>query len=80
MSTETYSMIASEFATLEAAHKEELKEYRTTVRFVKDQFISFIWSVYWKIQTEEIRVAVNSEDLYDAHIETALKKIMKEYK
>ncbi len=55
-----------------------LKQHRETVKFANDQFISFIWSIYHMINADDRKII--NEDLLDAHLETALKTALKEYR
>ncbi len=56
---------------------QKLIDHRQSVKFVKDQFIAFCWSVFHASK-------YNSNRLYDAglndsHIETALKRILSDF-
>ena len=67
----------------ERAGKEAMVDTRKNVVFVNDQFRSFIWLVFHKLNRSMaylITDRLHASGLNDDHIETALKKILKEYK
>ena len=76
MSITSYEAIESYIATMD---KKTLQRVRDNISYHDSQFISFIWSVYYKLPTK-IRQAVRKEDLKDDHITTALKRILNDYK
>lgn len=59
---------------------------RKTVAYAKSQFVAFVWSMYYTAKhfdqtfNDFMFEAKKREGLQDAHIETALKQILKEYK
>ena len=75
------------FKTLEATikdfisnvGKENVKEFRQEVSFVRDQFISFIWAILAKSTDHSFRRELYTY-LNDSHVETALRQILAEYK
>lgn len=79
-------MSAQTFTALEAAMKplftEKAIEQYETGEFlradkVKDLNMRFRWDAYWCVRAthEDIRKAIREENLTDAHIDTALRKI-----
>jgi len=59
--------------------KDEVIKYRNNVKFVKDQFISFIWGMWGYSTDQDFRTELYKY-LNDAHVETALKQILSNYK
>ena len=51
---------------------EEIWEHRNSVKFVKSQFVSFAWSIYWRID-------YNRYSYTNTQTETALKRILSSY-
>ncbi len=79
MTATQYAILIKEKQKFEAAYGiAAITEHRHTVKFANDQFISFIWSMLWKIKPETRAKII--EGLFDTHIETALKKCWSEYK
>ena len=65
-----------------ASGDQRIKDYRYNVRYTKSQFIAFIWGIYHALDSPD-KTAIRANQgnpLADAHIETALKQILKEYK
>jgi len=58
---------------------EQITEHRKTVKYVKSQFIAFVWSIAHHADNNTI-AWLCSQGYNDNHIETALKKILKRYK
>ena len=54
-----------------------IMEHRRNVKFVKSQFISFCWSMFYasKFDCKELYAS----GLHDGHIETALKRILSDF-
>jgi hypothetical protein len=65
---------------LKKAKEEDIIKHRRTVKFAKDQFVSFVWSIFWAIPQNGGIEWSEKYDLSDNAIETALKKILKKYK
>ena len=79
MTKHQYKILTDAINKIETAYtKETMKLHREKVSFVNDQFISFIWSIYWMIKGDDRKII--GADLNDNHIETALKKVLREYK
>ncbi len=79
MNSNQYWILTNEINKMERAYSiKAFEEHRQAVNFAKDQFISFCWSIFWKIN--KMDRAIISEDLQDAHLETALKKALVNYK
>ena len=64
------------------AGRDRVIAYRNNVKFVKDQFVSFVWGMFRYIPQVDRAAIINNqgERLQDAHIETALKKALIEFK
>ena len=78
MTPRQYDMLVHEIQKFEDAYGEAaLREYRHKVKFAKSQFLSFAWSMFWKIQPDT-RAQIGM-GLFDMHIETALKKALAKY-
>ena len=63
-----------------ALYREEtIKEYRETIPYVNNQFVSFCWYIFNGVtgKSDYLRELMNN--YFDAHIETAIKKILKNY-
>ena len=74
-----YWMLTDAINKMETAYsKDVMMQHRKTVKYANEQFISFIWSIYWKINKDDRKII--GADLNDNHIETALKKALAEYK
>lgn len=63
---------------------DTVKQHRQNVAFVDSQFNSFCWSIY-RVANKRQGLALSDEayqkeGLYDAHILTALKAILADYK
>lgn len=89
MSKETYSKIENAINGLidYVEDKNEIAELRKNINFVKDQFTAFCFKMFYtscnyakQVQGVDIHAALKSEKLHDAHIETAIKKILVAYK
>ena len=79
MGSMQYWMLTDAINKIETAYsKETMKQHREKVSFANEQFISFIWSIYWMIKGDDRKII--GADLNDNHIETALKKALHEYK
>ena len=52
--------------------------HRENVPYAKNQFISFVWSMWRHATDQDFRSELYAY-LNDAHVETALKQILKEY-
>ena len=57
----------------------EIKEFRKTVKFIDNQFTAFVWVLWRNATDQEFRTELYKY-LNDAHVETALKKILSAYK
>ena len=57
----------------------EVKEFRKTVKFVDNQFTAFVWVIWRQATDQDFRTELYKY-LNDAHVETALKKILSAYK
>ena len=57
---------------------EQIAEHRQTVKFVKSQFVAFVWSIVHHTDNNTI-AWLYSQGYNDNHIETVLKKILKKY-
>jgi hypothetical protein len=89
MSKNTYSHIETAIKGLKdyCSDSNEFNKLRDSVPYVKDQFISFIWKVYYASKNYykitfniDLNALIRNEGLSDSHIETALRKILKAYK
>ena len=83
-------MTKEDYQALESSIKKVLKKYkdsevqkvRDTIPYYKDQYVSFVWHIlrtipnYYKTHVS----LFYSKGLQDTHIETALKKILIQYK
>jgi hypothetical protein len=65
----------------------EFNKLRESISYKNDQFIAFIWKIYYlsknyykQVSGIDLHSLVLSEGLKDSHIETALKKILASYK
>jgi hypothetical protein len=75
MSKEDYQILETTINELLSSYtKEAILEARNSVRFVKCQFTSFCWKVYYKAKPQL------KGEYQDSHRTTALKQILKEYK
>ena len=78
MTDAQYALLIKEKQKMEAAYSiAAIREHRNTVAYAKNQFVSFIWSMLWKIKPGTRALII--EGLLDTHIETALKKCWAEY-
>ncbi len=59
--------------------EENVREYRYSIGYVNNQFISFVWAMLSKSTDHSFRKELYTY-LNDSHVETALKKILCEYK
>ena len=76
MTKEHYEDLQSQIRVLIKGYSRDVVwEHRKTVRFAKDQFISFCWSLYWKIDYKRYNSAYT-----DTQTESALKRILSAYK
>jgi len=79
MSSMQYSILTEHINKIETAYGiKAMKQHRKVVKFANDQFISFMWSIYWMIKPDDRKII--GADLNDTHIETALKTALKNYK
>ena len=79
MSKELYNELKTVIEKTIVKHGiDVIKKHRQNVNFVKDQFISFCWSMY-----NASKFGENNRGIYDTlnddHIETALKRILAEF-
>ncbi len=60
----------------------KLKAYRYQVRYVNNQFISFIWGVFHALPLVDRQAIKHNQGdpLLDQHLETALKHTLKRFK
>jgi hypothetical protein len=76
---EHYSELKSDIDNLISKHgKDTFIKQRAEVSFVKNQFVSFVWSVFWVIDYSKYRKLYDY--MNDDNIETALKSILSEFK
>jgi hypothetical protein len=89
MSQNTYTHIETAIKGLRdyCSDSNEFNKVRDSVPYVKDQFTSFIWKIYYASKNYykstcniDLNTLIRNEGLSDSHIETALKKILKAYK
>ncbi len=79
MQSNQYWILTNEINKMENAYSiKAFRDLRETVKFANDQFISFIWAIYWQIKSSDRQII--AEGLNDSHIETALKTALKDYK
>ena len=79
MTSMQYSILTEHINTIENGYGiKAMTQHRNGVKFAQDQFISFIWSIYWMINAGDRKLI--GEELNDSHIETALKIALKDYK
>lgn len=57
---------------------KSITEHRQTVKFVKNQFIAFCWSMFHASKFGETHREIY-DSLNDSHIETALKRILSDF-
>ncbi len=81
MTTDTRQHLALALQELTQDHKR-IREYRQNVRYSKDQYTSFVWGLYYALDSPDKTAIRNNQGnpLHDSHIETALKRILQEYK
>jgi len=61
--------------------EEQILKHRKTVKFVTNQFNSFVWSIMHHIPVDSnMMTRLYGQGYNDSHIETALKRILKKYK
>lgn len=87
MSNETFAAIEAGInGVINHVGNSEVVELRNSINYANDQFVAFIWQMYQYGKTFQKRAGidlyqmVNNEGLSDSHIETALKKILAQYK
>ena len=81
LDTRKHLALALEELTTQAGDKR-IQDYRHNVRYTKCQYTAFIWGLYHALQQPD-KTAIRANQgnpLADAHIETALKQILKEYR
>ncbi len=79
MNSNQFWILTNEINKMEEAYSiKAFEDHRQSVKYAKDQFISFIWSIFHKIDRTDR--AIITDGLLDAHIETALKIALKNYK
>ncbi len=79
MSKESYDALSEAITRTIVKHgTEAMIKHRRSVGYVKNQFISFCWSVLHSTDFDYTKLY--DEDLDDSHIETALKRILARYK
>ncbi len=79
MNANQYSILTNEIKKIEDDYSvKTFEEHRRAVKFAKDQFISFCWSIFHKINRTDR--AIITKGLNDQHIETALKIALNKYK
>ena len=79
MSKELYTEIKQAIDGVVEQHGiDRVKEHRRSVKFAINQFISFCWSMFHASNFEYRKCY--DEKLDDVHIETALKRILSDYK
>ena len=62
---------------MEAHSLANITNHRNTVTYVKSQFIAFCWSVFFASKFDVMKLY--NAGLNDAHIETALKRILSDF-
>lgn len=55
------------------------KQFRKEVKYINDQFVAFVWSMFRTATDQDFRRELYKY-LNDAHVETALMKILEAYK
>jgi hypothetical protein len=63
-------------ATLTNFTEKQIIDFRNNVNFAKSKFVAFCWAVYHESGFDAYKFG---NDIYDCHIETALKKILSKY-
>ena len=80
MKTEHYQTLEATLKDLISnVGKKNVQDFRQSVPFVRDQFVSFIWAMLAKSTDHSFRRELY-QYLNDSHVETALRKILSEYK
>ncbi len=78
MSKKTFGELADAIdAVMEKYSLKKITEHRQNVKFVKNQFMAFCWSMF-RISNFNIMV-LYADGLNDNHIETALKHILSDF-
>ncbi len=78
MTETTYDELQESIANTLLNYKPEvITEHRQNVKFVKDQFIAFCWSIFNASKFDVMKLY--DAGLNDSHIETALKRILSDF-
>jgi len=64
-------------AVLEKHSLLKIIEHRKNVKFAKNQFIAFCWSIFHASKYDV--TCLYNDGLHDSHIETALKRILSDF-
>jgi len=79
MTQTNYDRLQTEILDVLAGYTEEqILKHRQAVKFVKNQFIAFVWSIAHHTDNNTI-AWLYGQGYNDSHIETALKRILKKY-
>lgn len=78
MSKELFSELCDSIDGVLSKHSlKVIADHRQNVKFVKDQFISFCWSMFHATKSDYSKFY--DAGLNDSHIETALKRILSDF-
>ncbi len=80
MTSKTYGELANAIDKIMSKYSLKIiAERRRTVKFVKNQFIAFCWLMFHESKFGETHRKMY-DTLDDSHIETALKRILSDFK
>jgi len=78
MSKDTFDLLCGAIDSVMEKHSlKKITEHRQNIKFVKNQFIAFCWSMFNQSKFDS-KILYDS-GLNDVHIETALKKILSDF-
>ncbi len=78
MTKETFGKLCDSIDVVLSAHSlKTITDHRANVKFVKNQFVSFCWSIFYASEFDCKQLY--DVGLDDSHIETALKRILSDF-
>ena len=78
MSNKLFGELADSIDNVMSKHSLKIiTEHRRNVKYVKNQFVSFCWSMFYASKFDCKKLY--NDGLNDSHIETALKRILSDF-
>lgn len=78
MSKELYGELCDNIDDVLSLHSlKTVSEHRNNIKFVKNQFVAFCWSIFHATKMDYSKFY--NAGLNDSHIETALKSILSDF-